>query len=179
MQKIVLATDFGKASENAYRYCLQLASKKRSQIFIAHVYQQQTLSRLSEVKRNQHHQEEFDAFKKRIIRFGRLYPGTTPPELFAQCQVSTEIEAGQASEKLLKLAEKKSADFEKSLERLDELVEQMESGELSLEEMIKHFEEGSKLVEVCSKKLNEVEQKIEKLVKKDGELKEVPFEMED
>ena len=52
-------------------------------------------------------------------------------------------------------------------------------GELSLEEMIKHFEEGSKLVEVCSKKLNEVEQKIEKLVKKDGELKEIPFEVEE
>jgi exodeoxyribonuclease VII small subunit len=77
------------------------------------------------------------------------------------------------------MAEKKSADFEQSLERLEELVEQMESGDLSLEAMIKHFEEGSKLVGVCSKKLNEVEQKIEKLVKKDGELKEVPFEVED
>ena len=77
------------------------------------------------------------------------------------------------------MAEKKNADFEKSLERLEELVEQMEGGELSLEAMIKHFEEGSKLVGVCTKKLNEVEQKIEKLVKKDGELKEVPFEVED
>jgi exodeoxyribonuclease VII small subunit len=77
------------------------------------------------------------------------------------------------------MAEKKSADFEQSLGRLEELVDQMESGELSLEEMIKHFEEGSKLVGVCSKKLNEVEQKIEKLVKKDGELKEVPFDVED
>ncbi|MCK4564771.1 MAG: exodeoxyribonuclease VII small subunit [Verrucomicrobia bacterium] len=77
------------------------------------------------------------------------------------------------------MAEKKSADFEKSLGRLEELVGEMEGGELSLEEMIKHFEEGSKLVGLCTKKLNEVEQKIEKLVKKDGELKEVPFEAED
>ncbi len=75
--------------------------------------------------------------------------------------------------------EKKSVDFEQSLERLEELVDQMESGELSLEDMIKHFEEGSQLVEVCTKKLNEVEQKIEKLVKKDGVLKEVPFEVEE
>jgi exodeoxyribonuclease VII small subunit len=74
------------------------------------------------------------------------------------------------------MAEKKSADFETSLERLEELVEQMESGELSLEDMIKHFEEGSSLVDLCTRKLNEVEQKIEKLVKKDGELAEVPFE---
>ena len=77
------------------------------------------------------------------------------------------------------MAEKKSADFEKSLGRLEELVGEMDGAELSLEEMIKHFEEGSKLVDLCTKKLNEVEQKIEKLVKKDGELKEVPFETEE
>ncbi len=77
------------------------------------------------------------------------------------------------------MAEKKSADFEASLGRLEELVGEMEGGELSLEKMIKHFEEGSKLVGLCTKKLNEVEQKIEKLVKKDGELKEVPFEAQD
>ena len=76
------------------------------------------------------------------------------------------------------MTEKKSVDFEKSLARLEEVVEQMESGDLSLEEMIRHFEEGSKLADLCTKKLNEVEQKIEKLVKKDGELKEVPFEAE-
>ena len=77
------------------------------------------------------------------------------------------------------MAEKKSVDFERSLGRLEELVGEMEGGELSLEGMIKHFEEGSKLVDLCTKKLNEVEQKIEKLVKKDGELKEVPFETEE
>jgi len=77
------------------------------------------------------------------------------------------------------MAEKKSADFEAALGRLEELVGEMEGGELSLEKMIKHFEEGSKLVGLCTKKLNEVEQKIEKLVKKDGELKEVPFEAQD
>ena len=77
------------------------------------------------------------------------------------------------------MAEKKSADFEKSLERLEELVGEMESGELSLEEMLKHFEEGSKLVNVCTGKLDEVELKIEKLVKQNGELKAVPFETDD
>ncbi|MGE4488667.1 MAG: exodeoxyribonuclease VII small subunit [Kiritimatiellales bacterium] len=70
----------------------------------------------------------------------------------------------------------KPVDFEKSLERLETIVDEMESGELSLEQMIKHFEEGSKLVTLCSGKLNEVEQKIEKLVKKGGALVEEPFE---
>ena len=76
------------------------------------------------------------------------------------------------------MTEDKTMDFEKSLERLEALVGEMESGDLSLEQMLKHFEEGSKLVNVCTKKLNEVEQKIEKLVKKDGALEEAPFEAE-
>jgi exodeoxyribonuclease VII small subunit len=72
----------------------------------------------------------------------------------------------------------KTVDFEKSLERLEAIVEEMESGDLSLEQMIKHFEEGSKLVTLCSGKLNEVEQKIEKLVKKGGVLTAEAFEPE-
>lgn len=70
----------------------------------------------------------------------------------------------------------KTVDFEKSLERLETIVDEMESGELSLEQMIKHFEEGSKLVTLCSTKLTEVEQKIEKLVKKGEGLITEPFE---
>jgi exodeoxyribonuclease VII small subunit len=69
----------------------------------------------------------------------------------------------------------KTVDFEKSLARLEAIVDEMESGDLSLEQMIKHFEEGSKLVTLCSGKLNEVEQKIEKLVKKGGTLTTEPF----
>lgn len=69
----------------------------------------------------------------------------------------------------------KAVDFEKALTRLEAIVDEMESGDLSLEQMIKHFEEGSKLVTLCSGKLNEVEQKIEKLVKKGGALTTEPF----
>ena len=57
-------------------------------------------------------------------------------------------------------------DFEKSLERLEAVVQQMESGELSLEQMMAHFQEGTTLIKRCGKKLSEVEQTIEKLVKK-------------
>lgn len=72
----------------------------------------------------------------------------------------------------------KTVDFEKSLERLETIVDDMEGGALSLEQMIKHFEEGSKLVTLCSEKLTEVEQKIEKLVKKGNGLGTEPFEPE-
>lgn len=66
--------------------------------------------------------------------------------------------------------------FEESLARLEKLVEDMESGDLSLDQMIAHFEEGSALVAQCGKKLNEVEQRIEKLVKKDGEIQKEPLD---
>lgn len=66
--------------------------------------------------------------------------------------------------------------FEKALERLEQIVAEMEGGKLSLEKMISHFEEGSKLVKFCSGKLNEVEKKIEQLLTKDGQVTAVPFE---
>jgi exodeoxyribonuclease VII small subunit len=79
------------------------------------------------------------------------------------------------------MATAKSSDkqpgFEKSLERLEMIVREMESGELSLEKMMKHFEEGMGLVGICSAKLNEVERKIELLVKQGEKTALAPFEM--
>ena len=79
------------------------------------------------------------------------------------------------------MATTKSSDkqpgFEKSLERLETIVREMESGELSLEKMMKHFEEGMSLVGTCSAKLNEVERKIELLVKKGAQTTLTPFAM--
>jgi exodeoxyribonuclease VII small subunit len=66
--------------------------------------------------------------------------------------------------------------FEKAMERLEEIVAQMEAGDLSLDDMIAHFEEGSKLVKQCSAKLGEVEKKIEKLVSLQDAEKTEPFE---
>lgn len=60
------------------------------------------------------------------------------------------------------------ANFEKSLERLEKIVEEMEEGNLPLDDMIARFEEGQGLLKVCRKKLNEVQKKVEVLVKKEG-----------
>ena len=70
----------------------------------------------------------------------------------------------------------KQPNFEKSLERLETIVQDMEGGTLSLDAMMKYFEEGMALVKFCSEKLNEVERKIEILVKKDGKTTTEPFE---
>ena len=65
---------------------------------------------------------------------------------------------------------KKTIDFETSLEQLEELVEQMESGELSLEDSLKAFEKGIKLTRECQEQLNNAEQKVTTLMEKSGVL---------
>lgn len=70
---------------------------------------------------------------------------------------------------------KQTPNFEQSLARLEQVVREMEGGQLSLEKMMSHFEEGSALVKVCGDKLNEVEAKIEMLVKKDGKFVSQPL----
>jgi exodeoxyribonuclease VII small subunit len=69
--------------------------------------------------------------------------------------------------------------FEKSLAKLETIVNEMESGKLGLDEMIRRFEEGQALVKFCTDKLNEVERKIEILVKKGEELVAEPFESDE
>ena len=51
--------------------------------------------------------------------------------------------------------------FETAMERLEAIVEQMESGKLPLEDLIVRYEEGMNLVKVCQERLASAEQKIE------------------
>ena len=55
---------------------------------------------------------------------------------------------------------KKTATFEEALERLDEIVTQLESGDCPLEESMKLYEEGVALSGLCNKKLEKARQKI-------------------
>ena len=67
--------------------------------------------------------------------------------------------------------------FEKALEQLEKIVEDMESGALSLEQSLKQFEEGMQLSQYCARKLDETEKKISLILEKaDGTIEEVPFE---
>ena len=51
--------------------------------------------------------------------------------------------------------------FEGAMDRLEKIVEQMESGKLPLEDVIVRYEEGMKLVKICRERLANAEQKIE------------------
>jgi len=61
--------------------------------------------------------------------------------------------------------------FETALENLEQVVEQLESGDLALEDSLAAFEKGVGLVKFCNQKLNDVEKKVELLIKdKEGKL---------
>jgi len=51
--------------------------------------------------------------------------------------------------------------FETSMDRLEQIVEEMESDKLPLEDLLMRYEEGIKLVKVCEEKLKSAEQRIE------------------
>lgn len=57
--------------------------------------------------------------------------------------------------------QKSDATFESSIERLEAIVEEMESDKLPLEELLARYEEGVKLVKFCSEKLEAAEKRIE------------------
>ena len=66
-------------------------------------------------------------------------------------------------------------DFEHALEKLEKLVEKMETGKLSLEETLDCFERGVKLTAACQKTLKDAEQRITQIAEKNGLLIETPF----
>jgi exodeoxyribonuclease VII small subunit len=66
--------------------------------------------------------------------------------------------------------------FEKSIEQLEEIIQELETGDLPLEKAIKRFEEGIQLSKDCSRKLDETEKKISILLRDmDGAITAKPF----
>lgn len=51
--------------------------------------------------------------------------------------------------------------FESAMDRLEAIVDEMESGKMQLEELIVRYEEGMKLVKTCQERLASAEQRIE------------------
>ena len=69
--------------------------------------------------------------------------------------------------------------FESAMERLESIVNELESGDLNLDEAMKKFQEGVKLSKFCSNKLDETEKKVSILLKdEEGNIRTEPFEGE-
>jgi len=69
--------------------------------------------------------------------------------------------------------------FEASLQKLEDAVEQLESGDLTLDQALKVFSAGVKQAESCRKSLHKVELQVEQLLQQDdGTLQREPFDVE-
>lgn len=70
--------------------------------------------------------------------------------------------------------------FEKAMMALEQIVKELETGDLPLEKAFEKFEEGVKLSTFCSEKLNETEKRVTLLLKdQEGDVLEQPFLSED
>jgi len=68
--------------------------------------------------------------------------------------------------------------FEEALQKLEGIVEAMESDDLPLETLLARYEEGAKLVKICQEKLAEAELKVQLLEKNAaGDMKLKPVEL--
>jgi len=65
-----------------------------------------------------------------------------------------------------------TVDLEKAMRDLEQVVEQLESGDLSLDKSLKQFEKGVKLSRDCQAALSDAEQKVQILM--NAELKNLP-----
>jgi len=60
--------------------------------------------------------------------------------------------------------------FEESLDKLEEIVNKLETGEVPLDDAIEEFKKAMDLVKICNDKLNSAEDAIAKIVEDNGEL---------
>lgn len=75
---------------------------------------------------------------------------------------------------------KKELTFEQSLQRLDEIVKQMEQGNVPLSESLTLFAEGTSLIKSCSEQLEQAEMQVVQLMKSaDGTPAETEFDRND
>jgi len=78
-----------------------------------------------------------------------------------------------------KKADDSGITFEDAAEKLETIVEAMESEELPLEKLLVQYEEGTKLVKVCESKLQAAEKRITQLEENpEGELAARPVTLE-
>ena len=69
----------------------------------------------------------------------------------------------------------KEVNFEKSMEALEKIVEELEKGDLNLDDSIKKFEEGMKISKECNEYLESAEKKITVLINENGNVTEEEF----
>lgn len=77
------------------------------------------------------------------------------------------------------MAKEKEMSFEETMQKLQEIVQELEKGTLNLEDSVNKFEEGMELSKKCNTILESAEKKINLLIKKEDGIREEPFVQQD
>ncbi len=67
--------------------------------------------------------------------------------------------------------------FEEKIKELENIINELENGEIDLEDSIDKYTKAMKLVKECDEKLNKIEKQVSKIVLENG--KEEDFEIEE
>ena len=73
------------------------------------------------------------------------------------------------------MSKDKENSFEKNLQKLELIVEKLDSGEIGLEESVKLYEEGMKIKKICDNKLKDIEMQIKKIMIEDNKVTKEDF----
>nr|WP_280530408.1 exodeoxyribonuclease VII small subunit [Paenibacillus woosongensis] len=76
----------------------------------------------------------------------------------------------------LKELKEQDYSFEEAMNELEDIVSQLEHGDVPLEKAIDLFQKGMQLSQLCGSKLSQVERKIEMIMEADGQVVKKPFD---
>lgn len=74
------------------------------------------------------------------------------------------------------MAKKEEMTFEDSLKRLEEIVKDLENGNVLLDDAINKFKEAMDLSKSCNEKLKDAEENVNKILKENGKLEDFKIE---
>lgn len=72
--------------------------------------------------------------------------------------------------------QEKEMSFEENLSQLENIVKELENGNIPLDDAIKKFNEAMKLAKVCDDKLKKAEESVNQILKEDDTLQEFQVE---
>ncbi len=75
------------------------------------------------------------------------------------------------------MSKENNANFEESMEKLENIVIELEKGNLNLDDSVKKFEEGMKTAKQCNEILEKAEKKITILLENNGKIEEENFDI--
>ena len=75
--------------------------------------------------------------------------------------------------------EKEELSFEEKMDKLEQIITELEQGNVSLEESINKYTEAMKLVNDCDTKLKSIEERVNKIVNENGNLEDFEVSTKD